>query len=193
MPPGGGECPCLVFASRRKISDTPERSGSTPAPHRPRVSCAASCRARGRDSAALPLRSVLPEQWRGCSGTWGYCKRDLARLLWQGTAAGVMIPRVLGGRPNEQWISQYGSSHRHPVNRLCHTLGIPTILLSIPVFVASIFFHRLWVYALALFLIGWVFQFIGHAFEGKPPEFFHDWRFLLVGVRWWWAKIHGRA
>jgi uncharacterized membrane protein YGL010W len=45
----------------------------------------------------------------------------------------------------------------------------------------------------ALFLIGWAFQFIGHAFEGKPPEFFSDWRFLFVGVRWWWAKIHGKA
>jgi hypothetical protein len=95
-----------------------------------------------------------------------------------------IILRVLGGRTNEQWISQYGSSHQHRVNRVCHTLGIPTILLSVPLFIASVFFHRLWLYALALFLIGWVFQFIGHAFEGKPPVFFHDWRFLFVGVRW---------
>ena len=49
------------------------------------------------------------------------------------------------------------------------------------------------VFALALFVIGWILQFIGHAFEGKPPEFFSDWRFLFVGVRWWWAKIRGRA
>jgi uncharacterized membrane protein YGL010W len=105
---------------------------------------------------------------------------------------------VLGGRTNDpindQWIAQYGSSHQHPVNRLCHTLGIPTILLSLPLFIASIFFHhRLWLYALALFLVGWIFQFVGHAFEGKPPEFFQDWRFLFVGVRWWWAKIHRTA
>jgi hypothetical protein len=104
-----------------------------------------------------------------------------------------IIVRVLGGRTNKQWIAQYGSSHQHPVNRVCHTLGIPTILLSVPLFIVSIFFHRLWPYALALFLIGWVFQFIGHAFEGKAPEFFHDWRFLFVGVRWWWAKIRGKA
>ena len=114
-------------------------------------------------------------------------------LLAAPAAGRGIIPRALGGRTNEQWISQYSSSHQHPVNRMCHTLGIPIILLSVPVFVASIFFHRLWLYGLALFLIGWVLQFIGHAFEGKPPEFFHDWRFLFVGVRWWWAKIHGRA
>ena len=40
---------------------------------------------------------------------------------------------------------------------------------------------------------GWALQFIGHAFEGKPPEFFHDWRFLLVGARWWVAKIRGKV
>jgi len=67
------------------------------------------------------------------------------------------------------------------------------ILLSLAVFLSSIFIHRLWLYALALFIFGWIFQFVGHAFEGKPPEFFSDWRFLFVGVRWWWAKIRGRA
>ena len=100
---------------------------------------------------------------------------------------------MLGDRTNEQWVSQYATSHQHPVNRICHTLGIPAILLSLPLFLASIFIHRLWPYALVLFLVGWAFQFIGHAFERKEPEFFHDWRFLFVGVRWWWAKIHGKA
>jgi uncharacterized membrane protein YGL010W len=100
---------------------------------------------------------------------------------------------MLGGRTSEQWVAQYSTSHTHPVNRACHTLGIPLILISVGIFLGSIFVHRLWLYALALFLIGWIFQFIGHAFEGKPPEFFKDWRFLFVGVRWWWAKVRGRA
>jgi uncharacterized membrane protein YGL010W len=96
-------------------------------------------------------------------------------------------------RSSQEWIAQYATSHQHPVNRLCHTFGIPLILLSIAVFISTIFFHHAWIYALALFVIGWIFQFIGHAFEGKPPEFFSDWRFLFVGVRWWWAKMQGRA
>jgi uncharacterized membrane protein YGL010W len=103
------------------------------------------------------------------------------------------LSAMLGNRTNEQWISQYASSHQNRVNRACHTLGIPTILLSLPAFILSIFVHWLWLYALALFVLGWIFQFIGHAFEGKRPEFFSDWRFLFVGVRWWWAKIHGKA
>lgn len=100
---------------------------------------------------------------------------------------------MLGGRPNSQWIAQYASSHQHPVNRFCHTLGIPLIVISLALFVASIFLHKLWPYATGIFLAGWVLQFVGHAFERKEPEFFHDWRFLLVGVRWWWAKMQGKA
>jgi uncharacterized membrane protein YGL010W len=100
---------------------------------------------------------------------------------------------MLGNRTSEQWIAQYSTSHQHPVNRACHTLGIPTILISLAVGAGAIFVHRLWIYALALFAAGWIFQFIGHAIEGKLPEFLHDWRFLFVGVRWWWAKIRGKA
>ena len=47
--------------------------------------------------------------------------------------------------------------------------------------------------AVSLFAVGWTLQFIGHAFEQKMPEFFHDWRFLFVGLRWWVAKIRGRV
>jgi uncharacterized membrane protein YGL010W len=100
---------------------------------------------------------------------------------------------MLGNRTSAEWVAQYATSHQHPINRACHTLGIPIIIVSLALAVAAFFFHRLWIYALALFLLGWIFQFIGHAFEGKPPEFFHDWRFLFVGVRWWWTKIHGKA
>jgi uncharacterized membrane protein YGL010W len=100
---------------------------------------------------------------------------------------------MLGGRTGEQWVAQYSTSHQHPVNRVCHTLGIPAILVSLGLFLGGVLFHRLWLYAAALFVMGWVLQFIGHAFEGKRPEFLHDWRFLFVGVRWWWAKILGKA
>ena len=100
---------------------------------------------------------------------------------------------TLGGRPWEEWIARYGRSHEHPLNRLCHTIGIPLIALSIPLFVVAVFVPGLWRVALGCFVIGWIFQLVGHAVEGKPPEFVHDWRFLLVGLRWWVAKIRGRA
>jgi len=95
---------------------------------------------------------------------------------------------MLGNKTSDEWIAQYATSHQHPVNRACHTLGIPLIVVSIALGVAGF-----WRTALGLFVLGWIFQFVGHAFEGKPPEFFHDWRFLLVGLRWWVAKMRGRA
>lgn len=100
---------------------------------------------------------------------------------------------MLGGKSRQQWIAEYAQSHQHPVNRFCHTLGIPLIALSLPLFAVALFVDGFWVVPLAMFVVGWVFQFVGHAFEGKPPEFFRDWRFLLVGLRWWFAKVRGRA
>jgi uncharacterized membrane protein YGL010W len=64
-----------------------------------------------------------------------------------------------------------------------------SVLLAIAAFVVG----GLWRWALALFVIGWVFQFVGHYYEKKPPEFLQDWRFLFVGLRWWFAKLRGKA
>ena len=100
---------------------------------------------------------------------------------------------MFGGKSWDEWIRQYSKSHEHWFNRLCHTIGIPMIVLSLPLFVAAVFVTGLWKPALALFLVGWTFQFVGHAVEGSHPEFFSDWRFLFVGMRWWLAKIRGRA
>ena len=100
---------------------------------------------------------------------------------------------MLGGQSWDEWISRYGHSHQHPLNRLCHTLGIPLIALSIPLFLVALAVPGFWRIPLAMFVVGWILQFLGHAIERKPPEFFRDWRFLLVGLRWWIAKVRGRA
>jgi uncharacterized membrane protein YGL010W len=100
---------------------------------------------------------------------------------------------MLGNRTNEQWIEQYSSSHQNPINRFCHTLGIPMIALSLPLAIGGFWIRSLWYVAATLFIVGWIFQFVGHYFEGKPPEFFSDYRFLFVGLRWWMAKIRGKA
>ncbi len=104
-----------------------------------------------------------------------------------------MLRGMLGNKPMAEWIAQYALSHQHPTNRLLHTLGIPMIVASIAMGIVGFAVPSLWPAAGALFVLGWVLQFVGHAFEGKPPEFFRDWRFLFVGVRWWLAKMSGRA
>jgi uncharacterized membrane protein YGL010W len=93
----------------------------------------------------------------------------------------------------DEWIAAYAQSHQHPVNRACHTVGIPLIAVSVVMAAAAIVAPILWPVAGITFAIGWLFQFVGHAFERKPPEFLRDWRFLFVGLRWWLAKLRGRA
>ena len=96
---------------------------------------------------------------------------------------------------SEAWnerVLQYEKSHQHPLNRLCHLIGIPLITLSVPMLLAVPFIPDFWVVPLILFITGWIFQFTGHMFEGKPPKFFHDWRYLFVGLHWWIMKITGR-
>src|SRR5216110_2915819 len=75
-------------------------------------------------------------------------------------------------------VANYKSRHSHSLNKLCHTVGIPLIVLSLP-----LFFLR-WHWALALFIVGWILQFVGHAIEGNQPAFFRNPIYLLVGPVW---------
>lgn len=43
---------------------------------------------------------------------------------------------------------------------------------------------QLWLIALAVFIISWIVQFIGHEIEGKKPSFLKDLQFLLIGPAW---------
>jgi uncharacterized membrane protein YGL010W len=75
-------------------------------------------------------------------------------------------------------MEEYKAKHRHPLNRLSHSIGIPMIVLSLPV----LFFS--WKWAIALFIVGWIFQFVGHAIEGNQPAFFRNPIYLLIGPLW---------
>lgn len=46
--------------------------------------------------------------------------------------------------------------------------------------------------ALAVFVVAWIAQFIGHSklLEGKRPSFFTDLRYLLIGPAWVLSKLY---
>ncbi|WP_086929318.1 Mpo1-like protein [Agarilytica rhodophyticola] len=88
----------------------------------------------------------------------------------------------------DDWVHEYAEGHKHPINRKCHTIGIPMIVASILLLPFSLLIPSLWKFSLLLFVVGWIFQFVGHYYEKNAPEFFKDWRFLLVGTRWWLRK-----
>lgn len=50
----------------------------------------------------------------------------------------------------------------------------------------------LWATSLAIFVLAWIGQFIGHAVEGKRPSFFKDLQFLMIGPLWLVASIYRR-
>jgi uncharacterized membrane protein YGL010W len=79
---------------------------------------------------------------------------------------------------SDSFIENYQTKHRHPLNKLTHSLGIPLIVISLPSFFLN------WRWALALCLIGWLLQFVGHAIEGNRPAFFSHPLYLLVGPGW---------
>lgn len=47
-------------------------------------------------------------------------------------------------------------------------------------------------YALVVFVVAWIGQFIGHKIEGKKPSFFDDLRFLLIGPFWVLSFLYKR-
>ncbi|SEB45674.1 Uncharacterized membrane protein YGL010W [Tenacibaculum sp. MAR_2009_124] len=78
--------------------------------------------------------------------------------------------------------------------------------LSIPIFVGMYVFSMLtlyinhlmaayinfpfWALSLIIFVIAWIFQFIGHKHEGKKPSLFKDIQFLLIGPAWILNKLY---
>jgi len=46
--------------------------------------------------------------------------------------------------------------------------------------------------AIIVFILAWIGQFIGHAYEGKRPSFFTDLVYLLIGPIWVLGKLYRR-
>lgn len=46
------------------------------------------------------------------------------------------------------------------------------------------FGKKSWLFFLAVFVITWILQFVGHKIEGKKPSFLKDLQFLLIGPIW---------
>ncbi len=73
-----------------------------------------------------------------------------------------------------------------------YRLSIPlTIAMMIVTFLFSMLIVQieqagwlLWRVSLIIFVVAWIFQFIGHKIEGKKPSFLEDVQFLLVGPLW---------
>jgi uncharacterized membrane protein YGL010W len=92
----------------------------------------------------------------------------------------------------------YRLKHQHPLNRLTHLIGIPTIATSIayPLFAWFAWGVVAWKEWIVLSAIGWGLQFLGHAIEGNQPAFFQNPRYLIIGplyfLRFTLLRLHAR-
>lgn len=62
----------------------------------------------------------------------------------------------------------------------------PAVLLTILglIVLSAVAMFLTWPVAIAIFVAGWIFQFVGHAYEGKSPAFLTNLLHLLVGPLW---------
>ncbi len=63
-------------------------------------------------------------------------------------------------------------------------LAYNLLMIGITIWVDAVAPWPLWQVAVALFVLAWIGQFIGHMVEGKRPSFFKDLQFLLIGPAW---------
>lgn len=76
--------------------------------------------------------------------------------------------------------------------RLALGMTLVTLIVITIVYGASHLPINLWVLSVAVFVVAWIGQFIGHRIEGRKPSFFKDVQFLLIGPLWLLAFIYRR-
>ena len=76
--------------------------------------------------------------------------------------------------------------------RLALGMLLFSALLIAALHYASGFPMPLWQLCVAVFVIAWIGQFIGHMIEGRRPSFFKDVQFLLIGPIWLMGFIYRR-
>lgn len=71
---------------------------------------------------------------------------------------------------------------------LSSSLTLGMIFFAVGVYYGNLYLSKLetplWLISVVVFIIAWIFQFVGHGIEGKKPSFFKDLQFLLIGPLW---------
>lgn len=90
-------------------------------------------------------------------------------------------------------MGEFIAAHQNLWNQHFHLIGIPTLVSSGLLWIASPFVADLWVWPAVLMPLGFACQFTGHAIEGNRPEVFSDWRFFFIGLEWWLKLARGQV
>lgn len=87
-------------------------------------------------------------------------------------------------QPLKVYFRQYANSHQNKWNRICHTVGMPMIVVSL-----ILLPFQYYTLGAILFFVGWFFQILGHAIEKTKPEFISNPIFFVIGPLFFLNKI----
>ena len=114
-------------------------------------------------------------------------------LLWA-----IPVPAVISGPlPWFNWLqplvlAALGFYFRLSAPLAFGLLGFIAVCLALLELQAIFCPVPIWRSSLALFVLAWIGQFIGHRIEGRKPSFFKDVVFLLIGPAWLMHFIYKR-
>ena len=119
-------------------------------------------------------------------------------ILWTGIALlwVVPVPAWLGRAGFWAGVAMFGALSFYL--RLSRVLGLAMFVAFVVLGLITEGLYRwlgasplMWL-AIAVFVIAWIAQFIGHKIEGKRPSFLTDLAYLLIGPAWIVSKIMRR-
>lgn len=64
-----------------------------------------------------------------------------------------------------------------------------TLMAAVMMYVVSLMGSALLPASIGIFVVSWIFQFIGHKIEGKKPSFLEDLQYLLIGPLFVLSKL----
>ena len=111
-------------------------------------------------------------------------------LLWciPSPAVGMLRPGVWAGLAMfAAWMFYYRASRPLGFGMLAAfvLMGFLTRLLQDTLGLQGLLYT-----AIAVFVVAWIGQFVGHKIEGRKPSFFTDLTYLLIGPAWVLAKLY---
>ncbi|MDV3469965.1 Mpo1-like protein [Stenotrophomonas sp. C3(2023)] len=119
-------------------------------------------------------------------------------ILWSVVALLWCLPPLITWFQNGIWAGLAMFAAWSWYNRLSRPLGLGMLAVffvfgcSCRLLEARIGLGNLAWLAVAVFVVAWVAQFVGHRAEGRRPSFLTDLTYLLIGPAWVLAKLYRR-
>lgn len=112
---------------------------------------------------------------------------SLLGLVWA-----IPVPNFMKGFPYINWASILIAFALYYYYRLSPIMAYAMIVVVaiMSYFIVQLEYNEqaggwpMWQSCLIIFVIAWIFQFVGHKIEGKKPSFLEDVRYLLIGPIW---------